>query len=81
MIRIYIIGLSILATAIIANTFANQININTWYNFINSIIEKESITKCLREEGVVNIIWLLFIYPIFLGFGYLIGEKIYNYFF
>ena len=50
MIRIYIIGLSILTIALVINFISNQISINNWYNFTNSIIEKESIFKALREE-------------------------------
>ena len=80
MIRIYIIGLSILTIALVINFISNQIGINNWYNFINSIIEKESVFKALREEKKINIIWLFFLYPFFLGLGYLFGEKIYNYF-
>ncbi len=80
MIRIYIIGLSILTIALVINFISNQISISNWYNFTNSIIEKESIFKALREEKIISIIWLFFLYPFFLGLGYLIGEKIYNYF-
>tara|TARA_Y100000589_G_scaffold99770_1_gene94318 strand:+ start:254 stop:499 length:246 start_codon:yes stop_codon:yes gene_type:complete len=79
MIRIYIIGLSILTTALVINFISNQISITNWYNFINSIIEKESVLKALKEEKIISIIWMFFIYPFFLGLGYLIGEKIYNY--
>jgi len=69
MIRIYIIGLSILTIALVINFISNQIGINNWYNFINSIIEKESVFKALREEKKINIIWLFFLYPFFLGLG------------
>lgn len=79
MIRIYIIGLSILTIALVINFISNQISITNWYNFINSIIEKESVLKALKEEKIISIIWMFFIYPFFLGLGYLIGEKIYNY--
>tara|TARA_B100000900_G_scaffold378933_1_gene363444 strand:- start:581 stop:826 length:246 start_codon:yes stop_codon:yes gene_type:complete len=80
MIRIYIIGLSILTMALIINVITHHISINNWYNFINSIIEKESVYKALKEEKTISIIWLFLLYPFFLGLGYLIGEKIYKYF-
>ena len=80
MIRIYIIGLSILTIALIINIITNYISVNNWYNFTNSIIEKESVYKALRDEKIISVIWLFFLYPIFLGLGYLIGEKIYKYF-
>ena len=45
MIRIYIIGLSILTIALVINFISNQIGINNWFNFTNSIIEKKVFLK------------------------------------
>ncbi len=81
MTKLYIIGLSILLTAIIANTIAGYININTWYNFSNTILEKGSFLKALKEQSTIDFLWLFFLYPLTLGFGYLIAEKLFNIFF
>ena len=78
--RLYIIGASILLIAIIANTIAVYININTWYNFSNSILEKGSLLKAIQSESILNLFWLFIIYPLILGFGYILGEKLFNIF-
>ncbi len=81
MTKLYIIGVSILLTAILANTIASYMNVNTWYNFSNTILEKESFIKALQDQSKLNILWLFFLYPLILGFGYLIGEKLFNIFY
>ena len=78
MIKLYIIGLSILFIAILANTLANYINLNTWYNFAQEAIQKESVLTALQNQKIEDIIWLFIAYPIILGYGYLIGEKIHS---
>ena len=50
MIKLYIIGLSILFIAILANTLASYINLNTWYGFAQEIIQKESLLKTLENQ-------------------------------
>ena len=78
MIRLYIIGLSILFIAIAANAIANYINLNTWYRFIQEVMQKDNILETLKDQKIEDLIWLLIIYPTILGAGYLIGEKIYS---
>ena len=78
MIRLYIIGLCILFIAIVANTIANYINLNTWYTFAQEAIQKESIFIALKNQKIEDLIWLFIAYPMILGSGYLIGEKIYS---
>ena len=39
MVRIYVIGISILIVAIIANFIAKIIGISTWYDFLNSFTD------------------------------------------
>ena len=80
MTKLYIIGICILLIAIIANTIANYINITTWYNFYNTILEKESLLKAIQSQSVFNLFWLFFIYPFILGTAYLIGEELFNIF-
>ena len=78
MIRLYIIGLCILFIAILANILANYVNVNTWYGFTQEAIQKENIFLALKNQKIEDLIWLFLIYPITLGSGYLIGEKIYS---
>ena len=75
MVRIYVIGISILIVAIIANFFAKIIGISTWYDFLNSFTD--SITSNFK---FIDYLWLFFIYPIILGLGYFLGELISNFF-
>jgi len=78
--KLYIIGITILLTAILANIIADYINLNTWYKFINIILEKGSFLNGLKKQTIFDIMWLFFLYPLILGFGYLIGKKLFNMF-
>tara|TARA_B100000900_G_C20496458_1_gene681832 strand:- start:526 stop:759 length:234 start_codon:yes stop_codon:yes gene_type:complete len=75
MLRIYVIGLSILIVAIIANFFAKIIGISTWYDFLNSFTDSTT-----SNFKFIDYLWLFFIYPIILGLGYFLGELISNFF-
>ena len=75
MLRIYVIGLSILFVAIIANFFAKIIGISTWYDFLNSFTDSTT-----SNFKLVDYLWLFFIYPFILGLGYFLGELISNFF-
>ncbi len=76
MIKLYIIGLFILLIAIAANSTATYINLNTWYGFAQEAIQKESVLTALKNQKIEDLIWLFIAYPMILGSGYLIGEKI-----
>ena len=78
MLKLYIIGWSILIIAIVANVVAEKIGISTWYDFGSQFFNQDSLT--FKEIGVINLLWLFIIYPIILSFGYIIGEKIYSLF-
>ena len=78
MIRTYIIGVSILLIAIIANVIVKKLGFSTWYDFGPTLIIKGFIV--IKEVGLLNLLWLFIIYPLVLSLGYLIGEKIYNLF-
>ena len=75
MLRIYVIGLSILFVAIIANFFAKIIGISTWYDFIKSFSEQSS-----KNFSILNYLWLFIIYPLILGLGYILGDSVSNLF-
>jgi hypothetical protein len=56
-IKIFIIGIAILVTAIVLNIIAKLLNVSTWYDFIQN--------KTLNNP--LEIIWLFIIYPFVLG--------------
>lgn len=76
MARLYIIGLSILLTAIFANYIIGKLGLVSWYDFLNSLADNESTT--LKKLNILDYLWLFIVYPIVLGFGYLIGDKIHE---
>ena len=73
MLRIYIIGISILFVAIISNTIAKQIGISTWYDFLTSFAEDSS-----KNFTILDYSWLFVFYPFILGMGYKIGDFLLN---
>tara|TARA_Y100000588_G_C13471478_1_gene592750 strand:+ start:287 stop:523 length:237 start_codon:yes stop_codon:yes gene_type:complete len=74
--RIYIIGTSILIIAIIANIIVDKLGLSTWYSFGNQFAKKGLLA--VNEVGILSCLWLFILYPLTLGLGYLIGEKIYK---
>ena len=78
MFRTYIIGVSILLIAIIANVIVKKLGFSTWYDFGPNLITKGFIA--MKEVGLLNVLWLFIIYPLVLSLGYLIGEKVCNLF-
>tara|TARA_B100000902_G_scaffold13304_1_gene16187 strand:- start:2627 stop:2863 length:237 start_codon:yes stop_codon:yes gene_type:complete len=77
MLRLYIIGLSILFIAIIINILINKIGLMNWYDFISDFFNRGIIV--VKQAGFLNCIWLFFLYPIVLSLGYIIGDKIYSF--
>jgi len=80
MIKLYIIGVVILLTAILANIIASYANLNTWYDFYYTILKKGGFLQGFKELSMFDVLWLFFLYPLILGFGYLIAEKLFNLF-
>ena len=78
MLRIYIIGLSILVFAIVVNVLVSRFGISTWYDFGQELSKTGA--NALKDAGIVNLIWLFLLYPICLGLSVIIGEKIYGLF-
>ena len=78
MIRLYVIGVSILIIAILANGIAMKLGLKTWYDFLG--ILSEDGLKGIRILGPVDYIWLFIFYPLALGLAYWIGDKIYKFF-
>lgn len=76
MLRIYIIGISILITAIIANGIIMKLGIKSWYGLIELLQAHGS--SAFEKLNVLDYIWLFIAYPLTLGFGYWTGDKIYQ---
>ena len=78
MIRFYIIGLSILITAIAANAMALKLEFKMWYDFL-TLLSQDGLST-FKNLGILDLIWLFIAYPFLLGVGYWIGDKIYQLF-
>jgi hypothetical protein len=78
MLRIYIIGVCILLIAIITNVIVGKFGISTWYDFGPQFFKRGLIV--IKEVGFLSSLWLFILYPLALGLGYIVGDKIYNLF-
>ena len=76
MLRLYIIGLSILIIAILANIIAQRLHIMSWYDYLGNISKQGA--GALWGMSLIDGLWLFLIYPLFLGLGYLLGDKLYS---
>ena len=78
MIRIYIIGVCILMIAIIANVIVGKVGLSTWYDFGPQFFKRGFLV--VKEVGFFSTLWLFFLYPLVLAFGYILGDFIYRLF-
>jgi hypothetical protein len=76
MIRLYIIGVSILVIAIFANALALKLEIKTWYDFLKTLTVKG--TAAFSTLEFIDYIWLFVGYPLVLGLAYRLGDKLYK---
>ena len=76
MIRLYIIGLAILIVAILANGIVIKLGIKSWYDFIE-LLSKNG-TSAFNILSTIDYLWLFIGYPLVLGSGFWIGNKIYQ---
>jgi hypothetical protein len=79
MLKLYIIGLTILIIAILANAIAVKLEIKTWYDFINLLTNDGSNT--FAQLSIIDYLWLFIGYPFILGLGYWLGDKLHYYIF
>ena len=79
MVKLYIIGISILLVAIIANAVAIKIGLKSWYDFIQLLSDIG--LSAFRELNLWDYFWLFLGYPLTLELGYLLGAKLYAIFF
>ncbi len=64
--KIFLFGILILFFALITNLIAKYFNINTWYDFFEQIA-KLGLINAIKEQGIINLIFLFLIYPMILG--------------
>jgi len=76
MLKLYIIGLAILITAIVANFVASKLGLLSWYDFLNLISDMGA--KGIKKVRFIDYVWLLFLYPLALGLGYWFGIKLFQ---
>lgn len=76
MLRIYIVGISILVIAIFANALIVKLGFKSWYDFIELLNQKG--WEAFKHIDLINHLWLFIGYPLVLGLGYVLGLKIYN---
>ena len=79
MLKVYIIGVCILIVAIIANALIAKIGLESWYSFIKLL--QENGTNSFAELSLWDYLWLFLLYPLTLGFGYDMGERLYSFLF
>ncbi|MDY2587870.1 DUF7672 family protein [Winogradskyella aquimaris] len=79
MLRLYIIGIAILIIAILANGIIIKLGINSWYGFIE-LMSKQGLSA-FNSISIIDALWLFIGYPIVLGLGYWLGDKIYSFIF
>lgn len=73
--RLYVIGVLILLGAILANIIATKLNLKSWYDLFLGISENSNYWIRIR---IIDGIWLILIYPLYLGFSAYIGNIIYQ---
>ena len=75
MIRLYLIRITELITAILATLFAEKIQCKTWYDFIKGPSSSYNYWNVLKFK---DMLWLFIAYPLLLGFGSFVGNLIYQ---
>jgi hypothetical protein len=76
MLKLFIIGWSILFAAIMLNGIIAKWGIVGWYDFINLLVQKKA--EAFRYLRVIDYAWLFFAYPMLLGLSYKAGELLYD---
>lgn len=65
MLRIYIIGLVILISAIVFNVVSSKLHIMGWYDFLTHLVAQGKST--FKQMKWLDFAWLFFFYPLLLG--------------
>ena len=76
MLKIYLIGIIILVTAILLNGVINKLGVLGWYDFINLLVDKE--TAPARKVRIIDMLWLFIAYPFLLGLAGISGSYLFT---
>ena len=76
MLKIYLIGIIILVTAILLNGVINKLGVLGWYDFINLLVDKEAAPA--RKVRIIDILWLFIAYPFLLGLAGISGSYLFT---
>ena len=71
LIKLYVMGFTILIIAILANFLASQLGLKTWYDFLNQWGNGDALSL---KDGL----WLFVLYPLILGCSFLIGNMLWK---
>ena len=72
MLKLYIAGVIILLSAILANMLAAALGLASWYDLFRLLNEHG--TAGLRKLRLVDGFWLFLLYPLLLGLGWKAAE-------
>ncbi len=75
-IKVFIGGVFVLVTAIVVNIIMPKLGILTWYEFGPNLLKNG--WPYYLEVGLLNILWLFFLYPLVLGLSYHLSLKLYE---
>lgn len=75
MLRVYSLGFFILIAALLANFFASKLQLKTWYDLVYGLLRSCRYWEVLK---IKDLLWLFILYPLFLGFGAVLGNFIYS---
>jgi hypothetical protein len=73
MLRIYLLGLAILAVAILLNALVNRLGIMGWYDFLLALGRPD--TRAGLKIRLVDGLWLFVLYPALLGGTAVLAER------
>lgn len=73
--KIFLIGYVILIFAIAINILASLIGLSNWFIFFEYLFN-EGILDAFREVGIISALYLIFIYPVILGFVIYMASKL-----
>ncbi len=76
MLRLYFIGIAILIVAILANAIIGKIGLKSWYDMFKLL--QDFGIETFKKLSVLDYLWLFVAYPLMLGSGYWIGDKVYH---
>lgn len=66
-VSVFLSGILVLIGALVFNILEHSLGISTWYTFSFAVAEN-GFGAALRQQSFLDILFLFFMYPLFLGF-------------